>query len=51
MKLIVDESIWIDSWNSPDCGIYELESGNELDGLAWMPLPNLYKGNQNENNC
>lgn len=46
-----DESIWIDSWNSPDCGIYELESGNELDGLAWMPLPNLYKGNQNENNC
>lgn len=46
-----DESIWIDSWDSPDCGIYELESGNELDGLAWMPLPNLYKGNQNENNC
>lgn len=46
-----DESIWIDSWDSPDCGIYELESGNELDGLAWMPLPNPYKGNQNENNC
>ena len=34
-----DESIWIDSWDSPDCGIYELESGNELDGLAWMRLP------------
>ena len=46
-----DESIWIDSWDSPDCGIYELESGNGLDGLAWMPLPNPYKGNQNENNC
>lgn len=46
-----DESIWIDSLDSPDCGIYELESGNELDGLAWMPLPNPYKGNQNENNC
>lgn len=46
-----DESIWIDSWDSPDCGIYELESGNELDGLAWMPLPNPYKGNQNENDC
>lgn len=34
-----DESVWIDSWDSPDCGIYELESGNELDGLAWMRLP------------
>lgn len=46
-----DESIWIDSWDSPDCGIYELESGEDLKGLAWMPLPNPYKGNQNENNC
>lgn len=45
------ESIWIDSWDSPDCGTYELESGNELDGLAWMPLPNPYKGNQHETNC
>lgn len=45
-----DESIWIDSWDSPDCGIYELESGEDLKGLAWMPLPNPYKGNQNENN-
>lgn len=44
-----DESIWIDSWDSPDCGIYELESGEDLKGLAWMPLPNPYKGNQNEN--
>lgn len=46
-----DESIWIDSWDSPDCGIYELESGEDLKGLAWVPLPNPYKGNQNENNC
>lgn len=46
-----DESIWIDSWDSPDCGIYELESGEDLKGLAWMPLPNPYKENQNENNC
>lgn len=46
-----DESIWIDSWDSPDCGIYELESGEDLEGLAWMPLPNPYKGNQNENKC
>lgn len=43
-----DESIWIDSWDSTDCGIYELESGNELDGLAWMPLPNPYKEKQND---
>lgn len=40
-----DESIWIDLWDSPDCGIYELESGEDLEGLAWMPLPNPYKGN------
>lgn len=46
-----DESIWIDSWDSSDCGIYELESGEDLKGLAWMPLPNPYKENQNENNC
>jgi hypothetical protein len=46
-----DESIWIDSWDSPDCGIYELESGMDLEGLVWMSLPNPYKGNQNENNC
>lgn len=46
-----DESIWIDSWDSPDCGIYELESGMDLEGLAWMSLPNPYKGNQHENKC
>lgn len=43
-----DESIWIDSWDSPDCGIYELESGEDLKGLAWMPLPNPYKEKENE---
>lgn len=48
--MLDDESIWIDLWDSPDCGIYELESGEDLEGLVWMPLPNSYKGNQNENN-
>lgn len=43
-----DENIWIDSWDSPDCGIYELESSEDLEGLAWMPLPNPYKGKENE---
>lgn len=43
-----DESIWIDSFDSPDCGIYELKSGNELDGLAWMPLPKPYKEKEND---
>lgn len=37
------ENIWIDTWESPDCGVYELESGMDLDGLAWMPLPKLNK--------
>lgn len=41
-----DESIWIDLWDSPDCGIYELESGEDLEGLAWMPLPKPYKENE-----
>ncbi len=43
------ESIWIDSWDSPDCGIYELESGEDLKGLAWMHLPRPYKEEENEN--
>lgn len=43
-----DESIWIDSWDSPDCGIYELESGEDLEGLAWKPLPKPYKEKANE---
>lgn len=45
------ENIWIDTWESPDFGVYELESGMDLEGLAWMSLPYPYKGNQNENNC
>lgn len=42
------ESIWIDSWDSPDCGIYELESGEDLKGLAWIPLPKPYKEKEND---
>ena len=45
------ENIWIDTWESPDCGVYELESGMDLEGLAWMSLPKPYEENQNENNC
>lgn len=33
------ENVWIDTWESPDCGVYELESGMDLEGLAWMSLP------------
>lgn len=42
------ENVWIDTWESPDCGVYELESGMDLEGLAWMPLPKPYKENENE---
>ena len=42
------ENVWVDIWESPDCGVYELESGMDLDGLAWMPLPKPHKGNLNE---
>ena len=46
------ENVWIDSWDSQDCGIYELESGNELDGLAWMPFPQPNKEKlEHENKC
>lgn len=45
------ENVWVDTWESPNVGVYELESGMDLDGLAWMPIPNPYKENQNENNC
>lgn len=33
------ENVWIDTWESPDFGVYELESGMDLEGLAWMQLP------------
>ena len=42
------ENVWVDTWESPDVGVYELESGMELEGLAWMPLPNPYKEKENE---
>lgn len=44
------ENVWVDTWESPDCGVYELESGMDLEGLAWMSLPKPYEENQNENN-
>lgn len=49
--LVTDgEDIWVDLWD--DCGDYfGLESNYDVEGLAWMPLPNPYKGNQHETNC
>lgn len=37
------ENVWVDTWESPDVCLYELESGMDLEGLAWMPLPSPYK--------
>lgn len=37
-------SVWEDIWREAD-EEYELESGTEIKNLAWMPLPNPYKGN------
>lgn len=45
------ENVWVDTWESPDVGVYELESGMDLDGLAWRQLPKPYEENQNENKC
>ena len=39
------ENIWVDTWESPDVSIYELESGMDLDGLAWASLPKPYEEN------
>lgn len=39
------ENIWVDTWESPDVGIYELESGMDLEGLAWVSLPKPYEEN------
>ena len=39
------ENIWVDTWESPDVCIYELESGMDLDGLAWASLPKPYEEN------
>lgn len=42
------ENIWVDTWESPDVCIYQLESGMDLVGLAWMHLPRLYKEKEND---
>lgn len=40
-------SVWEDAWREADEG-YELESGIHLKNLAWMPLPEPYKENEDE---
>lgn len=42
------ENIWVDTWESPDVCIYQLESGMDLVGLAWMHLPRPYKKEEND---
>lgn len=45
------ENVWVDAWESPDVGVYELESGMDLEGLAWMSLPKPSKEKlEHENN-
>lgn len=44
------DSVWQDTWCEADEG-YELESGIEIEDLAWRQLPNPYEENQNETNC
>lgn len=45
------ENVWVDTWESPDVCVYELESGMDLDGLAWMSLPKPSKEKlEHENN-
>lgn len=44
------DSVWQDTWCEADEG-YELESGIEIEDLAWRQLPNQYEENQNETNC
>lgn len=44
------DSVWQDTWCEADEG-YELESGIEIEDLAWRQLPKPYEENQNENNC
>ncbi len=40
-------SVWEDAWCEADEG-YGLESGTDLKNLAWMPLPEPYKENEDE---
>ena len=42
------DRVWIDTWESVDVGLYALDSGEDLDGLAWMSLPKPYKEKENE---
>lgn len=44
------DSVWQDAWCEADEG-YELESGIEIEDLAWRQLPKPYEENQNETNC
>lgn len=45
------ENVWVDTWESPDVGVYELESGMDLEGLSWMSLPKPSKEKlEHENN-
>lgn len=44
------DSVWQDTWCETDEG-YELESGIEIEDLAWRQLPKPYEENQNETNC
>lgn len=44
------DSVWQDTWCEAYEG-YELESGIEIEDLAWRQLPKPYEENQNENNC
>ena len=42
------ENVCVDTWEVPDAYVYGLESGMDLDGLAWMPFPKPYKEQENE---
>lgn len=45
------ENVWVDTWESPDVCLYELESGMDLDGLALISLPKPSKEKlEHENN-
>ena len=43
--LVTDgKNVWIDSFDEDDC-VYLSGTDTEIDGvIAWMPLPNPYKG-------
>ena len=41
-----DISVWTDIWVEYEG--YGLDSNNELEGLAWQPLPKPYEDKENE---